>query len=556
LAACSPAAGEIEVIEAPSRASWNPEAAYPGFTLINPLFSKKSILVDMSGTEVHSWTTSNSPSAATYLTERGTLLRCLDVDEHPIFRGGGQSGWIEELDWDGELIWEFHWDSETGVNHHDVAELPGGNLLIIAWDRHTREEALAVGRDPELLEGEELWPDAVYEIRPTRPKGGEVVWEWHSWDHLVQNFDADAPNYALPATRPERIDVNGDRNIDPPSEEELAAEQKEMAAMGYAGDDSDDDEEEEDAVADSEEEEEEEELSPEEQAKEASEKALKARIKNADWMHTNGIDYNVALDQIAISIRRYDEIWIIDHSTTSAEAASSSGGRYGKGGDLLYRWGNPFAYGMGDWEDRTLLGQHHVQWIPEGQLGAGGLMVFDNGTKKERAWSVIREWWPARDAQGNYVRQEDQPFGPQEESWTYTAEEPTDFFSTFISGVQRQPSGTTLICSGAQGWVFEVTPGGEVVWDWRNPYGMDLEVDEPRDESDSDITPTAIFRAQRYGSDHPGILALRERGASIPLDPGVGPATNQRIEPEEDEPEEEPEPEEEEEPEKEEEEND
>lgn len=539
LAGCAPTSTENDLLAAPSRGEWNPESAYPGFTLVNPLFSKKAYLVDMSGTAVHSWTTSNSPSAATYLTERGTLLRCLDVDDHPNFRGGGQSGWIEELDWDGSLLWEFHWDSENGVNHHDVAELPNGNLLIIAWDRHTREEALAIGRDPELLEGEELWPDAIYEILPTRPKGGEVVWEWHSWDHLVQNFDPEAANYAIPASRPERIDVNGDRNIDPHSEEDKAAEKQEMAAMGYAGDDSPDEEEpaEDEEVAQAEEQ-----KSAEELAEEAKEKALKARIKDADWMHANGIDYNVALDQIAISIRRFDEVWIIDHSTTTAQAASSTGGKYGKGGDLLYRWGNPYAYGMGTWEQRTLLGQHHVQWIPEGQLGAGGLLVFDNGTKKERAWSVIREWWPARDAQGNYARQEGQPFGPREANWTYTAEEATDFFSTFISGVQRQPNGTTLICSGAQGWVFEVTPSGEVVWDWRNPYGMDLEVDEPRDASDSDITPTAIFRAQRYGPNHPGILALRERGASIPLDPGGGPATNQRVDPEEGEEEEEPEP--------------
>jgi len=531
LAACSQSKVEAEVISPPSRAGWESTSAFPGFTLINPLFSKKAYLVDMSGTAVHSWTTSSSPSAATYLTDRGTLLRCLDVDDHPIFRGGGQSGWIEELDWDGTVLWEFHWDSESGVNHHDLAELPNGNILIIAWDRHTREEALAVGRDPELLEGEELWPDAVYEIRPTRPKGGEVVWSWHAWDHLVQDFDPQAPNHASPASRPERIDVNGDRNPDPPTEEEEKAEQAQMAAMGYAGDDPEDEEEE--AEDDEEVEAEEEEKSAEEKEKDALEKALKARTKDADWMHSNGIDYNAVLDQIAISVRRYDEIWIIDHSTTTAEAASSSGGKYGKGGDLLYRWGNPYAYGMGAWEDRQLLGQHNVQWIPEGQLGAGGLMAFDNGTKQDRAWSVIKEWWPPRDAEGNYVREEEQPFGPSQPDWSHEADEPTDFFSSFISGVQRQPNGNTLICSGSQGWVFEVTPKGDVVWDWRNPYGMDLEVDEPRDEDDSDITPTAIFRAQRYGLDHPGILALRERGAPIPLDPGTGPATNQRVEPEE-----------------------
>ena len=354
----------------------------------------------------------------------------------------------------------------------------------------------------------------------------QIVWSWHAWDHLVQNFDPEAPHFDMPAARPERIDINGDRNPDPPTEEEEEAELAQMAALGYTdgfddatGDDDADAAGKDDADAKDEKEEDPEEV------------ALKARIKNADWMHSNGIDYNAALDQIVISVRRFDEVWIIDHSTTTEEAAGSSGGRYGKGGDLLYRWGNPYAYGMGPWEDRQLLGQHNAQWIPEGQLGAGNLMVFDNGTEKERAWSVVTEWWAPRDAEGNYPREERRPFGPAEPDWSYTAAEPTDFFSSFISGAQRLPNGNTLVCAGKQGWVFEVTPDGEVVWDWRNPYGLDPEVDEIDDDPDPDVVPTALFRAERYATDHPAIVALRAKGAPIPLDPGSGPATNSYVEP-------------------------
>ena len=506
--ACSDSDVELEVLAAPSRDGWESTGPFPGFTLVRPLESRLTYLVDMSGTAVHSWTSPELPSGGRYLTERGTLLHGLYVKDHPIFRGGGQSGGIEELDWDGTRLWKFTWDSEQGLNHHDIEELPNGNVLMIAWDRHTREEALAAGRDPELLAGEEFWPDAIYEIRPTRPEGGEVVWSWHAWDHLVQDFDPSAPDHADPATRPERIDINGDRNPDPPTEEEEAVELAEMAALGYldGGPDDPDD--------------------AEEEPEDPEEAALKARTKDADWMHSNGIDYNPELDQIAISVRRFDEVWIIDHSTTTEEAASSRGGRYGKGGDLLYRWGNPFAYGAGSWEERQLLGQHNVQWIPEGQLGAGNLIVFDNGTEKERAWSIVKEWWAPRDAAGNYVLEGGKRFGPAEPDWQYQAENPTDFFSSFISGAQRLPNGNTLVCAGKQGWVFEVTPSGQVVWDWLNPYGLDPEVDEPADDG-SDVPSTALFRAERYAADHPGIVALREKGAPIPLTPGSGPATNQ-----------------------------
>ncbi|MFQ6614729.1 MAG: aryl-sulfate sulfotransferase, partial [Fidelibacterota bacterium] len=60
-----------------------------------------------------------------------------------------------------------------------------------------------------------------------------------------------------------------------------------------------------------------------------------------DWLHTNSVDYNADLDQLLISNRGINELWVIDNSTTTEEAASDSGGQYGHGGDVLYRWGNP-----------------------------------------------------------------------------------------------------------------------------------------------------------------------------------------------------------------------
>jgi hypothetical protein len=334
------------------------------------------------------------------------------------------------------------------------------------------------------------------------------VWSWHALDHVIQDFDPDLAGYGDPCEHPERIDINGDRDPDPPSEEEEAELEEQMAAMGYGGGDDGGDEEED------------EEEDPEDVAR-------KARVEDADWLHTNGIDYNETLDQIVISVRRFDEVWILDHATTTEEAA-------GPKGDLLYRWGNPFAYGMGEWEERQLLGQHHVQWIPDGYLGAGNLILFNNGARP-REWSSADEWWAPRDAEGNYFRDEGEPWGPAKPEWSYEAPEPTDFSSPFISGVQRLPNGNTLICSGAQGWVFEVTPGGKLVWDWKSPYGLD-----PGDDFDDlEESPTALFRATRFVADDPAIVALRERGAPIPLDAGTGPATNQYVppEPEDEEPE-------------------
>ena len=84
-----------------------------------------------------------------------------------------------------------------------------------------------------------------------------------------------------------------------------------------------------------------------------------------DWMHANSIDYNADLDQILLSVPYFDEIWIIDHTTTTEEAASSFGGFGNRGGDLMYRWGNPMTYGQGTVDDKQFFFQHDAHWIDD-----------------------------------------------------------------------------------------------------------------------------------------------------------------------------------------------
>ena len=126
-----------------------------------------------------------------------------------------------------------------------------------------------------------------------------------------------------------------------------------------------------------------------------------------DWTHCNGIDYNPQLDQIVLSSREFSEFWIIDHSTTTAQAASHSGGNSGHGGDLLYRYGNPQTYDAGTAADRVFYYQHDPKWITAGSPGAGDITASSTMASVGPAltYTSVVEITPPVDAQGNYIAQ-------------------------------------------------------------------------------------------------------------------------------------------------------
>ncbi|APZ95052.1 aryl-sulfate sulfotransferase [Fuerstiella marisgermanici] len=188
----------------------------------------------------------------------------------------------------------------------------------------------------------------------------------------------------------------------------------------------------------------------------------------ADWVHMNSIDYNPDLDQIMVGSRSLSEFWIIDHSTTIEEAKGHTGGRSGRGGDLLYRWGNPEVYGRGTDDDRMLFNPHDANWIPKGLPGAGHVLVFNNGiAQTEQHFSSADEITLPLLDDGTYLLEDGKAYGPSDLTWTF--EDPGRLFSPRISGAQRMPNGNTLICSGTQHLLLEVTPKAKIVWMYRNP---------------------------------------------------------------------------------------
>jgi Arylsulfotransferase (ASST) len=497
-------------------------SALDGYVLLAPLNSKSIHLVDLDGKVAHTWKTSCTPGAATYFLPNGHLLRCGQVDPNPRFHGGGIGGRIQELDWDGNVVWNFDLDNEVLTQHHDVKPLPNGNMLMIAWEYHSKEEVIAHGRMSERVGDDGLWTDTLIEIKPSRPIGGSVVWMWRSWDHLTQDQDKALPDYsAFVADDPARIDINADCRWLPKeeSEEDRAKKEKmekEMKRLGYAGGDDDGPKKSAAKPADA----------KTAAAKSADAKPADAKVADAkpgdakpgdakpgdpaappkgpkneaDWMHMNAVDYLPEQDLIVFSSPHLCEIFVIDHSTTTAEAATESGGKWKHGGGLLYRYGNPRNYGKGEASDKKLFYQHNVQWLPVSKSGELHVLVYNNGAERPtNEYSSVEELALPFDATKGFTKNAKGAFGPDAPAWSYS--EPDKFFSPFISGAQRLPNGNTLVCEGVKGRAFEVDHDGKIVWDFWSPLGGDIEPSKTGGRA----PPNALFRALWLPKDHAGL---------------------------------------------------
>jgi hypothetical protein len=175
------------------------------------------------------------------------------------------------MNFDGTVTWDMIVHGPNRFMHHDIEPMANGNVLVIIVDRQTPVDAIANGRDPALVTGADWLPEGILEIQQTGPNAGQVVWEWHQTDHVIQDFDSSKLNDGVVAAHSELMDINYPSVV----------------------------------------------------------------LSNGDWNHANGITYDPINDWIMISYRSQSEVLLIDHSTTTAEAAGHTGGARNKGGDFL-----------------------------------------------------------------------------------------------------------------------------------------------------------------------------------------------------------------------------
>ena len=388
---------------------------YAGETMITLLTSTETYLIDIDFNIVKTWHGTSAPATVAYLLPGESILRpCVDPDR--VFGGSGSGGRLQIIDTNDNIVWDYFFSDDTVLQHHDIEPMPNGNVLVLAWERKSQAEAIAAGR--QGISGE-MWFTMIAEIEPVGATGGNIVWEWHLFDHLIQDADPTKDNFGVVADHPELLDINF------------------------------------------------------------------GSIPNADWDHANSIDYNPGLDQILISVLKMSEVYVIDHSTTTEEAAGHTGGNRGHGGDILYRWGNPQVYQRGDENDQYYFVVHGGVWIEPGLPGAGNILTFNNGDRPGTGndYSSVEEIVPPMDTGGNYIIDPGEPFGPAAPVWVY--QDPPGFYSVNRSGAFRMPNGNTLICETSDKNIFEVTAGGDKVWQYS--------------------PPAAVHRAPRYWDNASGV---------------------------------------------------
>ena len=173
-----------------------------------------------------------------------------------------------------------------------------------------------------------------------------------------------------------------------------------------------------------------------------------------EWTHQNSL--NVTKDgDLLVSFRQTSTVGIVDRST----------------GEFRWKWG-----------PGEVSHQHNPTYLDNGHI-----LLFDNGPHRQgMSLSRVIEVDPS----DNQV------------VWEYKGDPPISFFSYHISGAERLPNGNTLICEGAPGRIFEVTPTSDIVWEYINPF-VSMSAEHGGGTTSGYSNP--VFRAHRYGPDHPAL---------------------------------------------------
>lgn len=405
------------------------KATSPGYVLIGGQGDNTCYLIDKNGYEVHSWINDDMITFTAYFLENGDLIPTIIPPDGDITQTG-----FEQISWDGETKWQY----TVPFEHHDIEPMPNGNMLLIIEDIITENQAIELGRNPETI-NDKLWVPVGF--------GRQGLPD--------ENFVAMPRIIEIKKTGPTSGTIVWEWNL-----MDHLIQTHDQTKLNYGN--------------------------PAEHPELID---FNFGDSGADWVHVNSVDYNPKLDQILIGAGYFGEIWIIDHSTTTQEAKGHAKGRTGKGGDILYRWGNPHAYKSGTPGEQQLFCQHDAHWIPPGYPGEGNVLTYNN--RVNRHSEVVEIEIPHED--GIYTEPpEGKAYKPEAPLWKFSDNSP-DNFNFLASSAQRLANGNTFICGGEKKHLWEVSPEGEILFEYKVP---------------NEISTPFVF-SRHLASDHKGLTGKK-----------------------------------------------
>lgn len=374
-----------------------------GYVLINDPGNDRVYLMDKdTGEPYYEWTLPLALGNDAELLPDGSLLASLAA-ENPPFTFGGFGGSIQRIAADGSVTWTYDLATEDQIIHHEALLLPSGNILTMVWERIPKSEAEALGYSGSH---ENLYVESIIEIDPAT---NQIVWKWHSAEHLIQDVDTTRSTFGDVGAHPEKIDVNYRDTV------------------------------------------------------------LTTIPDNGDTMHANALAYDAERDLIFLSVNYYSEVWVIDHSASAEEVKGSTGGNFGRGGDLVYRFGNPSAY-RNTAGERFMFYNHTPTFVPDSDT----MLIYVNDSETSQGPSTVYEI-RLPSTLSLLPNTNNEP----EIIWQFTH---PDMYSDKVSSAFRLPNGNTLITIGTYG-CWEVTSGGSVVWRFKDSgffwRGYHVDADDP-----------------------------------------------------------------------------
>jgi len=406
---------------------WVQGKTWDGYTLLSSIGGTRTILIDMQGNVRKTWPLFPFPAK---MLPNGDII---GGDPTGRLEGHQEMAALVQMDWCGKPRWQWRPNVPGGARqHHDWQRegnpvgyyAPGLKPMITGG----KTLILAHENPPQsetlaVSDIMETEEDVIYEV----DADGNIQWKWEPYTHIDQMGFG-------------------------PVERESIRTQKVGAPEGIGG-----------------------------------------GFPGTDWQHINSVSYlgqNRWHDAGNARFHPDNIIWDGRSSNIIAIVAryDDPKGQW-KSGDIVWRVGPDYSWGRPEYSLGQIIGQHHAHMIPRGLPGAGNILVFDNGGLAGFGplFDGGPAFWP--NTLRNYSRVIE--FNPLtlEVKWEYALTAPAGddrkFFSWYISSAQRLKNGNTLIDEGARGRVFEVTPEGEIVWEYISPFSV------------GPAFGTAVYRAYR-----------------------------------------------------------